>query len=81
MEFCEQNSFWLNDYALFCAVKKHFGGKSWLEWDDEDIRMRTDGAMKHYSDMLSDEVDFNIFCQYLFSLNGSSSAKTAPKRH
>ena len=66
VEFCEQNSFWLNDYALFCAVKKHFGGKSWLEWDDEDIRMRTDGAMKHYSDMLSDEVDFNIFCQYLF---------------
>ena len=39
-EFREHNDFWLSDYALFCALKKHFGGKSWLEWEDEDVRMR-----------------------------------------
>ncbi len=66
MSFCEDNAFWLNDYALFCALKKHFNGKSWLEWEDESIRMREDNAMAHYSDILSDEVDFVVFCQYVF---------------
>ncbi len=64
--FCERNEYWLNDYALFCAVKKHFDGKSWLEWDDEDIRMRKAEAMAKYSQMLSDEVDYVVFCQYIF---------------
>ena len=65
-EFCDDNAYWLNDYALFCAVKKHFQGKSWLEWEDEDIRMRKSEAMAKYSNKLSDEVDYYVFCQYVF---------------
>ncbi len=65
-EFCEHNKFWLRDYALFCAVKKHFDGKSWLEWDDEDIRMRKPEALDKYAQLLSDEVDYVVFCQYIF---------------
>lgn len=65
-EFCKHNAFWLSDYALFCAVKKHFGGKSWLEWADEDIRMRKKEALEHYAAELSDEVDYVCFCQYVF---------------
>ena len=29
-QFCSDNRYWLDDYALFCAVKRHFNGKSWL---------------------------------------------------
>ncbi len=65
-DFCERNSYWLGDYALFCALKKHFDGKSWLEWPDEDVRMRKPQALERYSQMLSDEVDYVIFCQYVF---------------
>ena len=65
-DFCEQNRFWLDDYALFCALKKHFDGKSWLEWDDEDVRMRKKETLERYADELSDEVDFVVFCQYIF---------------
>ncbi len=65
-EFREHNDFWLSDYALFCALKKHFGGKSWLEWEDEDVRMRKAEALERYSTMLSDEIDYVIFCQYIF---------------
>ena len=65
-EFCNKNDYWLNDYALFCALKKHFGGKSWLEWDDEDARMRKPSAMLHYSEELCDEINFVIFTQYIF---------------
>ena len=27
-DFCRLNAYWLDDYALFCALKKHFDGKS-----------------------------------------------------
>ena len=25
-DFCDSNAYWLDDYALFCSLKKHFGG-------------------------------------------------------
>lgn len=31
-EFCEENSSWLEDYALFLALKSRFQGKAWTEW-------------------------------------------------
>lgn len=65
-EFCKQNDYWLNDYALFCALKKHFDGKSWLEWDDEDARMRKSSVMLKYSEELCDEINYVIFTQYIF---------------
>jgi 4-alpha-glucanotransferase len=39
--FERENERWLPNYALFMALKRHFGMKSWTEWDDEDIRCRT----------------------------------------
>ncbi len=65
LDFCQQNAFWLNDYSLFCALKKHFGGKSWQEWDD-DIRLHDSDAVSRYTANLSDEIDFVKFCQYIF---------------
>ena len=65
-DFCDANRYWLDDYALFCALKKRFGGKSWLEWEDEDVRLRKKETLARYADELSDEVDFVVFCQYIF---------------
>lgn len=64
--FCADNAYWLGDYTLFCALKKHFGGKPWSDWDD-DIRMRRPAALERYSDVLSDEIGYYVFCQYLFA--------------
>lgn len=66
-DFCDSNAYWLDDYALFCSLKKHFGGKSWSEWDDETVRMRQSAALERYADILSDEVDYYVFCQYVFA--------------
>lgn len=66
VEFCRANSFWLEDYSLFCALKKHFGGKSWLEWDDEEIRLRNPSAMQKYKEALEEETEYHVFCQYVF---------------
>lgn len=64
--FAEDNAAWLGDYALFMAVKRHFGMRSWIEWPDEAIRLRKPEALARYRALLADEVRFNEYVQYLF---------------
>lgn len=64
--FCLEQSDWLDDYALFNAIKNHFGGKPWTDWDD-DIRFRSPGALARYSEELRDEVRYIKWRQYVFS--------------
>jgi len=61
-----KNEFWLKDYALYMAIKNHFGGVSWNEWD-EDIRLRYPDALKSYEKKLENEVGFYKFLQYTFA--------------
>lgn len=65
-EFKEQNMGWLNNYALFMAVKKNFNMKSWTQWPEEDSRFHKSEAVQRYSKLLKDEIDFQVFIQYLF---------------
>lgn len=64
--FIDENSRWLPDYALFMAVKAHFGMKAWTEWDDEDIRLRRPWALEKYRRELDDDIRMYIYIQYLF---------------
>ena len=32
-KFCKQHATWLDDYALFMAIKEAHGGKAWNQWD------------------------------------------------
>ncbi len=64
-EFIEKNS-WVRDFALFTAVKQKYGGAMWTKWQDADIRFRKPSAVKRYQEELKDEIDYYIFCQYLF---------------
>ena len=64
-DFKEENKFWLDDYTLYMSVKQQFNLKSWHEWDD-DIKHRTEEAVKRYRIELKDEIDFWSFTQYEF---------------
>ena len=64
--FIKENDVWLDNYAMFMAIKKYFGMRSWLEWDDQDIRFRKPEAMNRYREMLEDNISFYKFMQYLF---------------
>ena len=64
-EFLRDNAEWLEDYALYMAIKDFFEGHSWLEWD-EDIKLRKEEAMEHYKEKLKDEIAFYRFQQYEF---------------
>ena len=63
--FIRENA-WLPNYALYMAVKRHFGMKSWLEWPDEDIRLRKKAAVERYRTELAEDVAFFSYLQYLF---------------
>ncbi len=64
-DFCRNNP-WVGDFALFTAVKAHFGNIMFSAWPDRDILLRKPEAVRKYTEMLRDEIDFHIFCQYLF---------------
>lgn len=63
--FCAEQGEWLEDYALFMALKDAHGGVSWSEWE-EDIRLRREDAMQRVREELSQEVEFWKMLQYLF---------------
>lgn len=64
--FEEENSRWLPDYALFMALKHHFGMKSWTQWPDEGARLHRAESLDKYRDLLKDDVELFIYIQYLF---------------
>lgn len=64
--FAWENRSWLPDYALYMAVKEHFGGVSWMEWEDEEIKLRRRSALEQYAQMLQEKVNYYVYEQYLF---------------
>lgn len=65
LAFAEENAFWLEDYALFMAVKNCFGGKAWSEWA-EDIRLRWEFALDYYREKYYYEIEFYKYLQFQF---------------
>ena len=64
--FRKENASWLENYALYMAVKAHFGMRAWTEWPEEDIRLHRSAAVERYRAELAEDVDFHVFVQYLF---------------
>ena len=66
-EFVQKNAYWLEDYALYMAVKDGFRGICWAAWED-DIKLRTPAAMDKYRRKYASEIAFYQFQQYLFQV-------------
>lgn len=64
--FVQENQRWLPDYALFMALKRHFGMRAWIDWPDEDIRLRKADALERYRAALREDVELFIYIQFLF---------------
>lgn len=63
--FCRSNAHWLEDYALFMALKNCHGGDSWQLWD-KPYRLRETNALAVFFSEHSDEIAFWQAVQYLF---------------
>ena len=64
--FRAENGRWLEDYALYMALKQRFGMVSWTEWPEEDIRLHRPEAVARWRTELAEDVDFWVFLQFLF---------------
>jgi 4-alpha-glucanotransferase len=56
---------WLDDYAMFMAIKDAHGGRAWFEWP-EPLRKRDAKALQTARKELKDAVDSYAFGQFLF---------------
>lgn len=63
--FTRQASSWLEDYALFRALKDAQGGKAWNEWDAR-LAGRDAAALADARERLRDEIFAQKFYQFLF---------------
>jgi 4-alpha-glucanotransferase len=63
--FCEENAWWLDDYALFMAGKDFHHGVVWTEWD-AGLAHRDPDALSRWREKLSAEVEVNKFAQFEF---------------
>ena len=64
-KFTADNGWWLEDYALFMALKDFFNGQCWYEWP-EDIRLRYDYALDHYRRELYFDIEYQKYLQFKF---------------
>ncbi len=63
--FIQENAAWLDDYALFMAVKNRFNGVSWDKWA-EDIRKRWGFALDYYREQCYFDIEFYKYLQFTF---------------
>ncbi len=64
-KFRKAQSHWLEDFALFVALKENFGGNCWLDWPDE-YRDAASAKNKKLSVEIIDTANAHVFYQYLF---------------
>ena len=63
--FCQENEWWLEDYATYRAVKAAQGQKAWYEWDDA-LKLRDREALKREAERLYEQIQAEKFYQFLF---------------
>lgn len=63
--FCRARRAWLEDYALFSALKDEHGGRPWHQWD-RALSRRRPAALREARRRLARHVEREMFVQYLF---------------
>ena len=64
-QFCVENVTWLDDFALFVTLRRHFGRILWCDWPAK-LRDRKKDAIKTAIDGFAEAIDRGKFLQYLF---------------
>ena len=65
--FCQENEFWLDDYALYRAIKATQSQKPWYEWPDK-FKLRDERTLRIANEQLFDKIHAEKFYQFLFFL-------------
>ncbi|NEP91082.1 MAG: 4-alpha-glucanotransferase [Okeania sp. SIO2C2] len=63
--FSQQQSYWLDDYALFMALHEANPDKTWNQWEP-GLARREPGAVKIATSLLHDSIEYHKFLQFQF---------------
>jgi 4-alpha-glucanotransferase len=64
-EFCAATAYWLDDYALFMAIKEAKEGASWHKWEPE-LAQRQPAALAECQRRMPGAIFFHKFVQFQF---------------
>ncbi len=78
-EFCQDQREWLDDYALFTALKQAHQGRPWWEWEP-GFRDRQVPAVEQARRQEREEEDFQRFLQWVFHRQWQALRSTATER-
>lgn len=62
--FCQEQAWWLDDYALYAVARERFGGMAWWSWPEE-LRVRDAKALEHCRLDWAEELNYQRFLQYV----------------
>lgn len=77
--FCESKAYWLNDYALFMALKEFYKGASWHTWE-LSLRHREETALAQWAQEHEAEIFYHKFLQFQFFQQWSDLKRYANDR-
>ncbi|MBE9117567.1 4-alpha-glucanotransferase [Lusitaniella coriacea LEGE 07157] len=78
-QFCEAHAYWLDDYALFMALKETHKGQSWSQWD-RAIAHREPQAIKNWTELLQSQIFYHKYLQAEFFRQWSSLRRYANEK-
>jgi 4-alpha-glucanotransferase len=64
--WCEENAFWLDDFALFAALKEANGGQAWVKWPHGEAA-RSEKAVSAARKTYSQRIAEHRFLQWVFA--------------
>ena len=74
-QFCQDHGLWLEDYALFRALKARYDGACYLDWPAELVR-RSPAALARARRELADQIELVRFAQFLLFRQAQTPAAT-----
>jgi 4-alpha-glucanotransferase len=77
--FCKDNAFWLDNYALFMALKDAHGGAAWILWE-EPLRARDTALLDEQRGRLKNDIRFHCFLQWQFFVQWRALKKYANEK-
>lgn len=78
-DFGARNHSWLNDYAMFAALKEAHAGASWNTWEGGLVRREPGALARAYKD-LREQVQFYLYLQFIFEWQWSTLRRYANEK-
>ncbi len=78
-DFCTQNGWWLDDFALFAALRREFDQTTWDQWEPGLVR-REPAAIQHWRDRLDEAIRVERHAQFVVLKQWRALKKYANRR-